>query len=203
MKALVKIKSEVVGCELVNSVNARDLHKALDITKEFATWIKTQIDRAGLEDNIDFIILTKKSAGRPTKEYIITADASKHISMMSRGKKAKEVRNYFIQIEKEYKKSLETSQAFIAGGYKSQISQKNKQIEELKNDKYIFMNDAQLHNNFLDFLYQANKATAEVGLLSQKHPKSKNLSDGHKSMSNFLLFMTKRYENVRGIDKYK
>ena len=116
MKELVKIKSEVVGCELVNSVNARDLYKALEITKPFADWIKNQISRTGLEENVDFTILKKKSrGGRPTIEYIITSESSKYIAMMSRGQeytlgknahgKAKRVREIYIT-NYEVKKNL-------------------------------------------------------------------------------------------------
>lgn len=42
------------------------------------------------------------SGAKYLKEYILTLDSAKHIAMMSQSKKAKEIRNYFIQVEKEY-----------------------------------------------------------------------------------------------------
>lgn len=109
MQELIKIEKRVIGAEEVNSVNARELHKALEIKKDFSNWIKAQINRAGLRENVDYITISKKvkeGNNAISKEYIITTDASKHIAMMSQGRKAKEVRDYFIAVEKEYRASL-------------------------------------------------------------------------------------------------
>ncbi len=102
MSEIIKISSEVIGTEKTNSVNARELHQVLDIKKQFSDWINIQITSLGLEANVDYIVYEVKGNGRPQKEYIITTDTAKHISMASRTAKGKEVRNYFIQIEKEY-----------------------------------------------------------------------------------------------------
>ena len=102
MSEIIKISNEVIGTEKVNSVNARELHQVLDIKKQFSDWINIQITSLGLEANVDYIVYEVKGNGRPQKEYIITTDTAKHISMASRTAKGKEVRNYFIQIEKEY-----------------------------------------------------------------------------------------------------
>ena len=110
MQELIKIEKRVIGAEETNSVNARDLHKALELKQQFTHWINKQISRAGLRENVDYMIVTQKvEAGKGVstrKEYIITTDASKHIAMMSQGQKAKEVRDYFIAAEKEYRESL-------------------------------------------------------------------------------------------------
>lgn len=106
MSEIIKISSEVIGTEKVNSVNARELHQVLTIEKQFSNWIDYQIKSLGLEKNVDYIVYEEKvKAGigfTTKKEYIITTDTAKHISMASRTAKGKEVRNYFIQIEKEY-----------------------------------------------------------------------------------------------------
>ena len=106
MQELIKIEKRVIGAEETNAVEATELHKRLDIKKAFSHWIKTQINRAGLRENVDYVTIQVASdGGRPFKEYIITTDASKHIAMMSQGHKAKEVRDYFIAVEKEFKSS--------------------------------------------------------------------------------------------------
>jgi len=108
MQELIKIEKRVIGAEEINSVNARELCGELGIGKDFTNWIKTQINRAGLRKDVDYIIVSVKSSGvRSLKEYYITTDASKHIAMMSQGAKAKEVRDYFIAVEKEYKASVQ------------------------------------------------------------------------------------------------
>ena len=107
MQQLIKIEKRVIGAEETNSVNARELHKTLEIEKDFSDWVKAQIDRAGLRKDVDYATMKVPSEGvRPLTEYIITTDASKHIAMMSQGAKAKEVRDYFIAVEKAYKQEL-------------------------------------------------------------------------------------------------
>ncbi len=48
------------------------------------------------------IILGKSSGGRPSKIYIVTLDIGKHLAMMERNNKGKEVRQHFIDVEKKY-----------------------------------------------------------------------------------------------------
>jgi len=64
----------------------------------------------------------------------------------------------------------------------------------------IFMNDPSMHNDFLEFLYQANKAVHEVNIIRHISPR---LDDTHQSLSNFMLHITRRYEKIRGVSKYK
>lgn len=106
MKDLITIKQELIGDVEVNSINARELHVALDIKKKFADWMKNQINTLGLEENVDYIIVSPKReaslhGGQNAKDYIITTDTAKHIAMASRTPKGKEVRNYFIEVEKQ------------------------------------------------------------------------------------------------------
>ncbi len=105
MQELIKIEQKRIGSETVNSINARDLHKSLESKKDFSNWIKAQINTLGLEENIDFVRFAQKvEANNATKkEYIITTDTAKHIAMASRTLKGKEIRRYFIKIEKSYK----------------------------------------------------------------------------------------------------
>jgi phage anti-repressor protein len=105
MQEIIKISQTVIGIEEQNSINARDLHTNLKIKKDFSNWIKSQISTLGLEQNIDYIVFAQKGekGGRPSKDYIITLDTAKHISMASRTAKGKEVRQYFIQAEKKLK----------------------------------------------------------------------------------------------------
>ena len=60
MTELIKIEKRVIGAEDTNSVNARDLYTTLKIKQEFSNWIKAQINRAGLRENVDFITFHEK-----------------------------------------------------------------------------------------------------------------------------------------------
>ena len=109
---LIAIEERQIGQECVNSVNARELHVELGITKHFTQWIETQIKRSDLAENKDFLTFNQKVKREGTnlsssrKEYILTLDSAKHIAMMSQSKKAKEIRDYFIDAERKYIKML-------------------------------------------------------------------------------------------------
>jgi len=150
MRELIKISQELIGDETVNSVDARELYETLELTKDFSNWIKSQIKSLGLEENIDYITFKQSSTGgRPTTEYILTTDTAKHISMASRTPKGKEVRSYFIAIEKEFIKELQNAKAYIAGGYKSQIAQRNTKIKLLES----IIKDSEARQNLMSKKY--------------------------------------------------
>ena len=45
MKEIVKIYNTVkIGQEVVNTVNARDLHKALESKQDFSNWVKRRLE---------------------------------------------------------------------------------------------------------------------------------------------------------------
>lgn len=104
MNTLIQITPQFIGHQELNSVNARELHENLGIKKDFSNWIKAQIDRAGLELNVDFVTHTQKGVGGKFDrvEYILTIEAAKHIAMMSQSQKGKEIRDYFVEVEKKY-----------------------------------------------------------------------------------------------------
>lgn len=84
-------------------VNARDLYKMLEVKAEFSHWIKRRITQCKFEENYDYTLYVKKDdnlkGGRPTTEYIISVDMTKHLGMMERNEKGHEIRKYFIEQE--------------------------------------------------------------------------------------------------------
>ena len=84
--------------------NARDLHTFLEVGKDFSNWIKDRIHQHGFVENQDFIVIAKfgdnPNGGRPSKEYHLTIEAAKHISMSEHTPKGQEARQYFIECER-------------------------------------------------------------------------------------------------------
>lgn len=84
-------------------VNARDLHKMLEVKAEFSHWIKRRISQCKFEENFDYLVFVKKDenlkGGRPTTEYFISVDMTKHLGMMERNEKGHEIRKYYIEQE--------------------------------------------------------------------------------------------------------
>lgn len=109
MNAIVKIENQTPFIEIkLNGknqfgVNARDLHKMLEVKTDFSDWIKRRIKQCGFEENFDYIKLLKKEelskTGQWITEYIISVDMTKHLGMMERNAKGHEIRKYYIEQE--------------------------------------------------------------------------------------------------------
>lgn len=106
MNELIKIEKQVIGAEEINSVNARDVWQYVESKREFSNWIKDRLSNLSVVEGEDFLTILSKtpSSGRPTKEYIISLDVAKHLGMMENNSKGKEVRQYFIEAEKQANK---------------------------------------------------------------------------------------------------
>ncbi|MFS1539780.1 MAG: antA/AntB antirepressor family protein [Candidatus Phlomobacter fragariae] len=64
MQNLINIKTKNINGELIQTVNARDLHSFLEIGKDFTTWIKNSIKQYGFVEGDDFIIVENLSSPR-------------------------------------------------------------------------------------------------------------------------------------------
>ena len=86
-------------------VNGRELHSVLQSKQDFSTWVKKRLNECDAEENKDFVRFHEKmEANNATMiEYIIKLDTAKEMAMLERNEKGKQVRRYFIQVEKKYK----------------------------------------------------------------------------------------------------
>jgi len=93
-------------------VNARDLHKALQVTTRFNDWIERRLEETDAIEGKDFYSsLSKSNGGRPSKEYNLTLQLAKEISMLERTEIGKLVRRYFIECEEKLKSGLQIPQS--------------------------------------------------------------------------------------------
>uniref|UniRef100_A0A3B0M1P8 AntA/AntB antirepressor domain-containing protein n=1 Tax=Arsenophonus endosymbiont of Trialeurodes vaporariorum TaxID=235567 RepID=A0A3B0M1P8_9GAMM len=102
MSKLINIETKNINCGLIQTVNAPDLHAFLESKQEFANWIKDRIQQYGFIEHQDFLINLSKTlnGGRPAKEYHISLDMAKELSMVERNEKGKQARQYFIECER-------------------------------------------------------------------------------------------------------
>lgn len=103
-------KEEIIKVELNEQlepiVSARELHKALEVKKQFTDWWKQQ-QGYGFEENEDFAytplsVNVGNGANRQVDDYAMKLDMAKELAMVSKTEKGKEVRKYFIQVEKDF-----------------------------------------------------------------------------------------------------
>ena len=83
-----------------NTINARDLHTYLQSKRQFANWINQRIEKYEFIEGEDFVTNNKKVNRQTFKEYHITLDMAKELAMVENNKQGKQVRKYFIQVEK-------------------------------------------------------------------------------------------------------
>ena len=108
MQNLINIEQKAIGTTRVQTVDARELHAFLEVGKHFASWISDRIDQFGFVEDQDFIVLDFPNSGnqvgyggdRRSKEYHLTLDMAKELSMVERTPKGKEARQYFIECER-------------------------------------------------------------------------------------------------------
>ena len=89
-------------------VSARDLYKGLDLKIRFSLWVTKNFD--SFEENQDFTSVStdtevQNNGGiqiRKLQDYLLTIDMVKELCMMSKTERGKEVRKYFIQVEKDW-----------------------------------------------------------------------------------------------------
>ena len=84
------------------AVSARDLHEFLEVGSEYSHWFKRMCEY-GFTEGQDFSpFLTESTGGRPAQDAAVTIDMAKEICMLQRNEKGKIVRQYFLQLEKDW-----------------------------------------------------------------------------------------------------
>jgi len=86
-------------------VSARELHKALDIQKRFSAWWEQNSRMLIVGEDFTSVLsstVVNNGAIRELQDYALTIDTAKHLAMQSQTKKGREVRDYFIKVEKAW-----------------------------------------------------------------------------------------------------
>lgn len=96
-----------------------ELFDCLGSKRQYTDWIKGRLIECDAVENEDFQSFSQKNekpnGGRPSTEYIIKLDTAKEIAMLERNNMGKQVRRYFINVEKRYKERIacDTQSSFI------------------------------------------------------------------------------------------
>ncbi|CYX34399.1 phage antirepressor KilAC domain-containing protein [Streptococcus suis] len=86
-------------------VSGRQLHEALGVKTPYSMWFDRMVEY-GFTENQDFLLnnFVKQTGrgGHNKVDHIIKLDMAKEIAMIQRSDRGKQVRQYFIQIEKDF-----------------------------------------------------------------------------------------------------
>ncbi|WP_019221591.1 antA/AntB antirepressor family protein [Bartonella senegalensis] len=140
MNTLIEITEQVIDGDTVQTVSARNLHTFLEVKTSFKDWIIRRIKECKFKEGYNFCsFLSESSGGRPSKEYYLTLDMAKHLSMIERNDKGHEARQYFIKCERLLKK-VATPQINLANALENPLTIKQlllesiNQLEDLRNE---------------------------------------------------------------------
>ena len=131
------------------TLSARELHEFLGIRTQYSKWFE-RMSGYGFDENVDYRAISQKrltAQGNETtyNDHEITLDMAKEIAMIQRSKKGKQVRQYFLELERKWNspeavmnRALEYSrkqvQALLQTNEKLELENKiqSQQIAELK-----------------------------------------------------------------------
>ena len=176
MTDLIKIEER----EGIQTVNARELHNFLEAGTKFADWIKNRIERYGFEESQDYVHVSEKketSTGATiSKEYYLSIDMAKELSMVENNSKGKEARQYFISVEKEARrKQLKASpldilkqQIAMLEEHENRLLQIESKLETSQQDFYTVAGFASLRGLKVD-LTKANMFGRKAAKLSKEY----------------------------------
>lgn len=87
-------------------VSGRQLHEALGVNSNYTTWFD-RMTEYGFTENEDYVLLSNFGnqtgrGGHNKVDHIIKLDMAKEIAMIQRSERGKQVRQYFIQVEKDF-----------------------------------------------------------------------------------------------------
>lgn len=112
---LIPVFNGALGDSQQQLCDARDLHNFLAVGRDFSTWIKDRIEQYGFVECEDFSpFLGKSTGGRPGMEYHLTLDTAKELAMVENNEQGRQVRRYFIAMEREARESRGVSYLSVA-----------------------------------------------------------------------------------------
>lgn len=87
-------------------VSGRLLHKELGVKTRFSQWVDQNFKLFNEGEDFSPVVTTtpqnQHGGTQEVQDFAIKLDMAKHLAMISKTPKGREVRNYFIQVEKDY-----------------------------------------------------------------------------------------------------
>ncbi len=88
-------------------VYGTELHAVLQVKTAYKDWSLRRLNECDAVEGTDFeAAQICAPSGQAKKEHIIKLDTAKEMAMLERNDKGKQVRRYFIEIEKKYKENI-------------------------------------------------------------------------------------------------
>jgi anti-repressor protein len=184
-------------------IDAEELHKLSEVKSRFRTWVQRVIKNCDLEEGIDFrtkLCQNSKSPGRPRKKYEFTKDAAKEVCIVSATPKAKKIRRYLIELDRqrESKDLLTHDEVIMLNKLKAFFIyvENQKQIYHKHKDAYA-ANHNDSKNPYAEFNIWRNKI-----LQIDKHELDRQIQKYCVENSRRLPRVKSNHEKILFLDEY-
>ena len=186
MEALIKI-TENNGKK---AVSARELYEGLGYNSAvWARWYKKNIvNNQFAIENEDWVGFNTMLNGNDTKDFILSIDFAKKLSMLARTEKGEQIRNYFIEVEKQSIERFAIPQSFsealmLAAKQVEIIEQQQKALDESKSMLSLKESEIQLKEEIINHhLVEISHKEQELKVAAPKA----NIYDAHISSKETL-----------------
>ena len=113
MNNVLDMNNELIKVEINDKmeqvVSARDLYNGLEIKRKFSLWVKSNFDNFIEGEDYEGVLLStpynkthNNGKMQEIQDYVITVSMAKELAMMSKSKKGKQYRKYFIELERKW-----------------------------------------------------------------------------------------------------
>ncbi|MFC5046912.1 antA/AntB antirepressor family protein [Aquimarina hainanensis] len=170
MKHLIEIKNKN-GKQVVS---ARELYEFLGYnSSQWKRWYtKNIVNDDFFEENTDYQTLDIMSNGNATKDFALSIDMAKELSMLSRTLRGKQARTYFIQIEKKYSSTnrIADPMELVIQIAQNSIDLRKKQeaieqdVSEIKEDLKVLKEKNETNPNFFTVVGYATLLGRKINL---------------------------------------
>ena len=181
-------------------VSGRELHDFLQVSERYSTWFERMI-KYGFEENVDFVgcKVFNTLAKQELQDHALKLEMAKEISMIQRTAKGKEARQYFIQVEKEYKQQLlpQTPEQQIALLAQGNVNL-NKKVEQIENSVLDLTDRFGLPSNKAKVLQK--KVASKVYMFTGGKASNAHKKIGSKVFREFYKDLNNRFDVVKYSD---
>lgn len=137
-------------------VSGRQLHEALGVKTPYSMWFDRMVEY-GFTENQDFLLnnFVKQTGrgGHNKVDHIIKLDMAKEIAMIQRTDRGKQVRQYFIQVEKDFNspEKIMARALLMADKKITHLTLENTQLQ-------LELQEAQKQARYLDLIIESKGA---------------------------------------------
>lgn len=146
---LVPVFAGTLAGQPAQLCNARDLHAALEVGRDFSTWIKDRLAEYAFAEGEDFSVVTAppiRGAGNRGKrtDYHLTLDTAKELAIVENNDIGRRIRRYLIALERQQKQAAPALPPPVSALDRQTRSRINRRALELSHRAYETYRDQML-----------------------------------------------------------